>query len=523
MLQIFQKKTVIPITLLIICGISIRVVFTLWNLPSQAPDTIVFFIEAFNYANNDYSGFNSRFLWPFVLSIFFRLFDFQNFIEYINIMRIISIGLSVITIPIIYKISREFVAKKYALFASSIFVFEPNIIENSTWGITESLFLFLALVSIFFVLKYNNKFTILSFVFAGLAFDTRINGIVLIILILVMYSVKIKSIKRPFLFLLLGLLIFTFLTIPHYYAGSDQAPIISRASGTIEQNDNNQINPSLYQIAKIFYSEKQLDSNSDDFQKVGIEEIYLFALIKEFYHIFLIAIPIFIFLVPLGIIIILRNRKWNEMVLFCGIIISIIIAIPQYTLSSEIRNLLLLIPLASIISAIGINYLDNKKNVGNLIMILSIASLIIFSIFILNTKISDIESIQERENFGKFVSENFEGKISGDLLYHIQTNILELSNIPIVHNQGKVIQTDYSFFALISENHLIDYLTQNEISYIVIDDKIDNRYVIFEDVFHNEQKYSYLTKVYDSKSDYNTLKVKIFKVNSEIFDKDNSE
>ncbi|MGY5142909.1 MAG: hypothetical protein ACW9XH_00315 [Candidatus Nitrosopumilus sp. bin_32a] len=510
------NNEILLIGIIMIVGLVFRIIITPWNLPSMAPDVIVFFTEAFNFSHNNYDLFNSRFLWPYSLSIIFRIFEFNTYVEYVNLIRIVSIGISILTIPLVYQIGKKFVEKKYSILIASFFAFSFQIIENSTWGITEPFFLLLSLSSLYFMLNYNSKYTICSFIFAGLAFDTRLNGIVILIIIIIGYSMKIRPKKKLFLIIIVGLAMFILISIPHYYdSDSNTSPIINRISGTVSGFENN-LNPHLVQTAKIFFTDEQLDPNSKKFHEITNTEIYFLAIIKEMYHIILVNIQFLIFLVPIGLLFIFKSRIWKEYLLILGIVISIIIAIPQYTLSSEVRNLLLILPFASIIGTIGIKNIIIKSQIKNIILLIIILSIIITSVIILYPHTNN-ELIVEKERFGNYVALNYSGKITGDLLYHVENNLFDLTSIPLKYKQGNNIITEYSFFSILSENQFIKYLKLNEISYVIIDDKIDNRYPMFQEIFQNDKKYNYLTKVFDSEQDYKILKVKIFKVNLENF------
>ncbi len=506
------RKEILLIGIVMIIGLIFRISITPWNLPSGASDVVILFIESFNYSHNNYDYFNSRFLWPFFLSIFLRIFEFDTYIEYVNLIRGISIGLSVCTIPIVYFIGKQFFEKKYSILATSFFAFNIHVIENSTWGITEPLFLLLALGSFYFMLNYNSKYTICSFILAGLAFDTRVIGVVILIIILIGYSMKIRPKKKFLILISSGLFIFTIISMPQYYDfDTENSPIINRVT-EINDFEKNNLNPHLIGTAKLFLTAEQLDPNSTDFHKITLLETYLFGITKEVYHFVLINIQFLIFLLPIGLFFIFKNKIWKEYLLILGILISVIIAIPQYTLSSEVRNLLLIVPFVSIISTIGIKSILKNIQKKNLIIILIISSVIISSFIILEPE-SDHSLIIEKEKFGKYVALNYSGKITGDLLYHVENNLFDLSSIPLKYKQENGIITDYSFFTVLSENQLIEYLKNNEIEYIIIDDQIDNRYPIFEDIFQNDKNYSYLNKVFDSKQEYKILKVKIFKIN----------
>lgn len=77
-------------------------------------------------------------------------FSSSDFMELIGLQRLISIILSTMTIIPIYFLTKRFVGNYFAIFAVSLFIFDPRIVQNSTLGITEPLFLILLTSSIIF-------------------------------------------------------------------------------------------------------------------------------------------------------------------------------------------------------------------------------------------------------------------------------------------------------------------------------------------------------------------------------------
>ena len=81
--------------------------------------------------------------WPAFLSIFFSFFKFDEGMSYIQLQRILSVIISTsIAIPV-YLLCRKFTDKPVSLIASAIFAFEPRIISNSLFGLTEPLYILL--------------------------------------------------------------------------------------------------------------------------------------------------------------------------------------------------------------------------------------------------------------------------------------------------------------------------------------------------------------------------------------------
>jgi len=499
------KRPILALVIIISVGIILRIYFTNWDMPSKAPDTFVFLIEGLSYANGDFAYFSTRFLWPGLLAVFFAFFHFDNNLEYFNLMRIISILISVSSVPLIYLISKLYVDKKYAVFASAIFAFEPNIIENSLFAITEPLFILCGLLSIYFLIQKNNKLITLSFFFAGLSFDTRLNGIVLVLLVLVFCILKIRRKEISIKLFVLGCGVLIFVILPHIYLPLEQGniPFLIHFISSADVISNNQVFAASY---------------SDSSNGFTILEN---SIIKELTHIVRISIPFLMIFVPIGIISSLKNFDVGKKILFSSIIISLIVAIPQYLISAEYRNLLFITPIFCILSAIGIQRIFCNRSYQNLLILFLLIGVLFLSFFFLKFQIdNDSKLIQEKEKFGKFVINNFSGRILGGPYNELTHNVLNArlgNNVEEgnIHNDKIAIIATYS--PIDSSEKLLDTISNLKINYIIVDNIKNNRYPIFLDIFENENKYSYLKKVFDSDDNaYKEYHVKIFKINSDI-------
>ena len=72
-------------------------------------------------------------------------------------------------------------------------------------------------------------------------------------------------------------------------------------------------------------------------------------------------------------------------------------------------------------------------------------------------------------------------------------------------------------FCFDSLNEFIDYGKNEGLTHIVADENED-RPQFLKDVFHNEEKFPYLIKVYDSSDQGYDYHLKIFKIDYEVFD-----
>ena len=95
--------------------------------------------------------------------------------------------------------------------------------------------------------------------------------------------------------------------------------------------------------------------------------------------------------------------------------------------------------------------------------------------------------------------------------------VTNLETFPILSSEikqkVKLIET-HGFYSL---NEFIDYGEGEGLSHIVVDDN-QNRPQFLKDVFRNEEKHMYLSKIYDSSEHGYDYHLKIFRIDYEKFD-----
>ncbi len=497
--KIFSKPVLI---LLIIIGISLafRLYFIRFDFPLESSDAFIYLLYSQAILENNFSVLPPTFAWQFVNAIFLFPFIDESIYFQMNLIRIVSIAISLFTIPLVFILAKNFTENRYALLAATFFAFDPNLIENANFGITEPLFILFGILSIIFLIKHQIRYLIISSLFAGFALDVRMNGIVLIITLLIVIILqsknnfeKVKSIGIVFLF-------FSIAAFPFFIQSNEQF--------------GNPFGTGLYYLDGV--QNKVAPSVSSDNIEINISNKFVLALTAEFMHIFRILVPYLILFVPFGLVVSLFSKKKNITILLITIIVSLIIAIPQYTLSIEYRNLFFILPIFAVFAAIGIESIIKNNSKRNIFLILLVGGLIILSYDMLRERNEiDIELLSEKEKFGKYVAENYEGIFIGDLYPHVQHHISDA----VIKDEGccTVRNEKLGHIGLFKPTKSIDdfveFAKKFKVTHIVTDNQLDNRTPFAYDVYHNEQKYIFLKKTFDSNlSDYNKLQVKIFEI-----------
>jgi len=210
------NKSTIIICLIIICVISLGLKLSVTNFSTfPGEDATGYIFNAIEYANGDFSPSPSKTLgWSLFLSPFFELVNSENFLDYSDTARTISIVISLFSIFIMYKLSRKFFPEKYSLVAACLFAFEPHLNYNSGQALSEPLYILIFMISFYFILNQNSKLFYLSFLFAGLLVWVRLPGAIILLAISIIFFYHSKLSSKTFVKFIIGLSIFFLIITP---------------------------------------------------------------------------------------------------------------------------------------------------------------------------------------------------------------------------------------------------------------------------------------------------------------------
>ena len=149
------NNPVICLSLIGFVGAVIRFYYFPYDVPLTL-DALSYFwyaidISVLGQFPNNYNFPNNG--WPSFLSIFFSLYNSENFLDYMAIQRYLSITISVLTIVPVYLLCSRFFNNYYSLVGAALFVFDPRIILNSLFGITEPAYIILGAIILFLFLS----------------------------------------------------------------------------------------------------------------------------------------------------------------------------------------------------------------------------------------------------------------------------------------------------------------------------------------------------------------------------------
>ena len=514
--KIFSRNAIICLGIIALSGFFIRFFYFPEGIPITLDGALYFwyandlsisgtFPDNVNFPNNG---------WPTFLSVFFYFFNSENFLDYMDLQRYVTIIISVSTIIPVFILCRKFCGYGLSLLGTVFFVFQPRIIENSLLGITEPLFIFLELSCLVLFLQNNWKLKYLSFGFLALACLVRYEAIILILPLSFLFLFKNRRDKIIIPRFLIALSIFLLVLLPMLFVRMD----------TMEYDG-------------IFsHSVSVVEAYSSGANIIHGSETAL-SLIKSTA---LAVFPIFFIFLPLGIFGFFKNRNFDKYVI---LLFLVFLSLPFIYISvreiSEPRYLLSLFPILSLFSIYTVKEIARKFNKTKLVSIIIGITVLSLSVVYLDYNKIDYEYERDAYHIGLEVSKitSIINDYHPEIKYvHNKIDVAShLGTFPVLSSEikqkVKLIRTfDYAAcvrdkalesgcrqYDYPSLNEFIDYGKNEGLTHIIADEN-ENRPQFLKDVFKNEEKVPYLTKIYDSVEQGYDYHLKVFQIDYEKFD-----
>ena len=472
--------------------------------------------------------------WPTFLSIFFSIFNSDNFLHYMDLQRYVSIIISVITIIPVFVLCRRFCGNGLSLLGTVFFIFQPRIIENSLLGITEPLFILLVVSCLVLFLQDNLKLKYIAFAFLALACLVRYEGIVLILPLSFLFIFKNRRDKIIIPKFLLAISIFAMVLLPMLFVRMDTMGHDGVFSHSIQAVD-------------VYTSGSQIIHVSES----------IFTLAKSTA---LSVFPIFFIFLPLGIYGFFRNRNFDKYVILLFLIfMSLPIIYASVREIAEPRYILTLFPILSLFSIYTVKEITRKFDKTKLIII--IVGITVLSLSIVYLDYTKIDYQHELEAYQIGLEVHKRTSIINDYYpevkyAHGKDDVFwNLGTFPVLQSETErkvyAIRT-YDFATCSKEKALptgcrqYEYTSLNEfisdnsgmenafnrhpalgefisfdkddvLTHVVVDNN-PNRPEFLKDVFYNEKKFPYLTKIYDSSEQGYDYHLKIFRIDYQKFE-----
>ena len=538
-LQLSRSNVVLYLILIVIISLGLKLYLVDFSLPVNS-DNLSYVLNGIAHSNGDFDHSPSRSIgWSLFLSPFFSLMNSNDFLDYSNVAKIISIGVSTTTIFLIYKVGRKFFDERYSLVAACLFAFLPQLNYNSVMALSEPLFIFSILASFYFLLNDKSKFIIPALAFVGFSYWIRLNGIIFFLIISFTY---ILTFKKSRIFLRnygIGLVIFLIIISPILLQKYEQFgdPFYSSYQDKMFSNNYEELISNLSLNTEASASSYIENNGILDFMYT----FFISGIFNSMIMLSKLSFPYIFILIPFGILFSFRafdqksqytKANWIfilSSILFMSFILSVV---------PEKRFLLFLMPFLVLFSVIpihrvteyGLSTFSLSRNQKNAFLVIVIIIVIILSgLFTLRYEKLDPGLENEKMDFAQYALENLHGNtlrdFGGGTDYINSVILLDYNNFQDFKISSLADDTERSKLAYqeigVSASNIEDLILKGEplnLNYLISNQHDTFYYPFVDQVYHNEEQYPYLIKIFDShEHGYEKLKIKVFEIDYEKF------
>ena len=532
-----NKQIIFYLIIISLISLGFKLSVVDFSIPVNS-DNLDYALNAIAHTDGDFSQSSHRGMgWSLFTSIFFGFINSENFLDYSNTIRILSMVVGISSIPIMYLIGRKFFDQRYSLVVASLFAFEPHLNYNSTLGLSEPILILAIIGAFYFILNQNTRFVIISLIMAGIVYWIRINGFWVFVVISIIYFLTQKK-SRKFL-ANYGIAVAVFLLVI--------SPVL------IERNE--EFGDPFYSVYKdtIFAGSYELMLKAQvDNEKISafdyIENYGILSFVNNYILIGIyntlvvtarLTLPYLFILIPFGILFSFRafdqksnfiKANWIFILSSMGFVIVIMAIIP------EPRFVLYLLPFLIIFSVIpiqrvveyGLDTFSFSRKQKDFFLIGVLITIIIVSSILIIRYAPDSELEAEKLEFSKYALNNLHGvtlqDYEGSLDYVGYLLLVESTgnykiNSSIIQNTYKQFEDTNGPIGTNIEELIADGKNYN-LKYIISNETPGFLHPFTDALYYNYEQYPYLKKIFDSSNQgFKKLKIKVFEIDYEKFNK----
>lgn len=544
-MDLSKKTTIFYLIIVSLISLWLKLYLVDFTIPLTS-DSLDYTLHAIAISNGQFAQHPERHSgWPMLAAPFIKLIDSENFIDYSNIMRSLSLTVSTLIIFMVYLLGTKFFEKKYAIIMASLFAFQPHVNYIAGFGLAEPLFFLVMISAFYFMLNKETKYVYIAFLIGGILWWIRPNGIMIFLPLSIIYFLNFdKSLKQVRNYTIC-VVIFLIIVSPMLYQRNEQFrnPTYSWLGermwiGSYEQGIS--VNSNIENSSPFTYINENGILNF-------IDRFFIRGIVSEIEILGKMLFPYLILLAPLGMIFSIKPINENKKFLKANwiiILVTLATMIIPISINPERRFLFYVFPFLTIFATIaiyriveyGLSTFSFSKKQKNIFLISIICILIILSaLFTLRYDKPDKILENEKIEFTKFVETNLDGNILFDAgNSQIYFNHPTLWESPELFKNIKIDEhwddSKPSSFILppskvrkisvygTSLPDLIKNGKEHNLRYIMSTKTGDSFYPFVDKLYFNEKDFPYLIKIYDSeKEGFKKFKVKIFEINYEKF------
>ena len=546
--QISIKYVIISLASIISISLILKLYTTDFSIPVFS-DNLSYALSAIAHVSGDFSQSSHRGIgWSIFVAIFYSFINSENFLVYSNAIKIISLAVASSTIFLVYLLGRKFFDQRYSLVIAGLFAFVPHLNYNSGFGLSEPLSHLTLIAAFYFVINKNTKFIIPSLLLAGILWWIKFNEIFVLFILIIIYFVTKRNSPNLYRNLFMGILIFLAVVSPMLYDRYEQFgdPFFNAYSPYIFTGSWEKI----ISIEVGHGQESQTTTAFDFIDENGLLSFFQTFFLNGIYNIlsvlWKISFPYLFILIPFGIIFSFRAFDQDKKLILANwlfIILSLGSLILVFSLIPDQRHLYYIFPFLIIFCTIpiqrvteyGLSTFSFSQKQKSIFLVIVVSIALVLSVwFTLRYDVSDPLLENEKYEFANYVLKNLDGNSLREFgnsldylnLVYVENSPNNFKNCKVEYNK-ELCQYDKnrSFFdrITITGNSIEEIMTKGEaydLKYIITNKEKNDFHGFIDDIYHQEEKYPYLKKIFDSSNQgFKKLKIKVFEIDYEKFNK----
>ena len=532
-----NKQIIFSLILISLISLGFKLSVVDFSIPVNS-DNLDYALNAIAHTDGDFSQSSHRGMgWSLFTSIFFGFINSENFLDYSNTIRILSMVVGISSIPMMYLIGRKFFDQRYSLVVASLFAFEPHLNYNSTLGMSEPILILAVIGAFYFILNQNTRFVIISLIMAGIVYWIRINGFWVFVVISIIYFLTQKKSRKFLANYGIAIAVFLLVITPVLIERNEEFgdPFYSVYKDTIFAGS--------YELMMKALEDNEKISAFDYIEKHGILSFVNNYILIGIYNTLAVTarltLPYLFILIPFGILFSFRafdqksnfiKANWIFILSSMGFVIVIMAIIP------EPRFVLYLLPFLIIFSVIpiqrvveyGLDTFSFSRKQKDFFLIGVLITIIIVSSILIIRYAPDSELEAEKLEFSKYALNNLHGVTLQDYegsLDYVPYLLLSEStenrkiNSSIIQNTYKQFEDTSGPIGTNIEELIADGKNYN-LKYIISNETPGFLHPFTDALYYNYEQYPYLKKIFDSSNQgFKKLKIKVFEIDYEKFNK----
>ena len=544
--QISIKYVFITLASIISISLILKLYTTDFSIPVFS-DNLSYALSAIAHTNGDFSQSSHRGTgWSIFVAIFYSFINSENFLVYSNTIKIISLAVASSTVFLVYQLGRKFFDQRYSLVAAGLFAFIPHLNYNSGFGLTEPLYHLTLIAAFYFAINKNTKFIIPSLLLVGILWWIKLNEIFPLIILIIIYFVTKRNSSNLYRNLFIGILIFLAVISPMLYDRYEQFgdPFFFGYSPYIFTGSWEKI----ISIEVGHGQENQATTAFDFIDENGLVSFFQTFFLNGIYNVlsilWKISFPYLFILIPFGIIFSFRAFDQDKKLILANwlfIILSLGSLILVFSLIPDQRHLYFIFPFLIIFCTIpiqrvteyGLSTFSFSQKQKSIFLVIVVSIVLVLSVwFTLRYDVSDPLLENEKYEFANYVLKNLDGHSLREFgssldylsLVYVENSPNNFKNCKVEYNK-ELCQYDKnrSFFdtITITGNSIEEIVTKGEaydLKYIITNKEKNDFHGFIDDIYHQEEKYPYLKKIFDSSNQgFEKLKIKVFEIDYKKF------